>query len=115
MDIGSAYLMDQVQPRDQVPPLVGTAHLQGDAVCVIQVEEIIALEDLVTEFSKRYAFLGVQPPGNSILGKHCPQPEIFTDIPEEINSRYIPGPVVIIKESNCIVAAVDKEGAYLRT
>ncbi|CRH66705.1 Uncharacterised protein [Chlamydia trachomatis] len=55
----SANLTNQVHARSQITPLIRTAKLQSHVVIIKQVQEVVSLQNLIAELSKRNAFVGV--------------------------------------------------------
>lgn len=56
-DRGGWGTLDQVNARDDVPPLVGAAYLDPTVVPLVEVTEIECLKELVAEFCKRDTLL----------------------------------------------------------
>jgi len=55
---------------DNIPPLVGAAHLQSAAMLTRQFEIIIGLQDHIIEFEERERLLPLQPQFDRIKGQH---------------------------------------------
>ena len=73
----------QLDPVDDIAPLVGPAHLQPAAGAPRQLQEIIGLEDHVVEFEEGQRLLAVEPQLDAVEGQHPVDREVPPDLAQE--------------------------------
>ena len=112
---GSPHLADQVEAGREVAPLVGTTCLKHHTVFVVQVQEVVALQHLIAEFSEGDAFFRVETTGDGLFAEHGAEPEVLADIAQEVDDRHVGDPVVVVDETHTVVAFGIKETRNLRT
>ena len=73
----------QVDPGDDVAPLVGTAHLQQAAIAPTKFEEVIGLQNGIVEFEEGERLLALEPELDRIHAKHAVDGEMRAVVPKE--------------------------------
>ena len=96
----SVRTANQFSTGRNVSPLVGTAHLQLAVLGLVEVEKVIALQQLVGELRERksVACLSVQTFLYGILGHHVVDGNVLADGTGKIEEREILHPVVVVDE-----------------
>ena len=103
--------MHEVGASRDVAPLVGAAHLDRAAVGVEEVEEVVALEDLVAELGERERALArLEAFLHALLGEHLRDAEVDRDVAEELDRARPLVPVVVVHEDRG-VGTVEVEDA----
>ena len=94
------FSTDQFRTGRDVSPLVATAHLQATAFCFVEVQEVVALKQLVSEFRERHAFgkLAIEASLHAIFGHHIVDGNALTDLTCEIQEGEILHPIVIVDQ-----------------
>ena len=109
---------DEVDARGEVAPLVGAAGLQGAAVAAVELEVVVALEDLVRELGEGDAGFAVEARGDGFLREHPVDREVLADVAEEVDGRQLRGPVEVVDDLRGVGAVEVEElldlGADLR-
>ena len=82
-----ALAADQIDPGDDVAPLVGAADLQLDAVVLVQQPEVVGLQEHVAELGVRDAVLAVDAQLDRLLGQHLVDGDVLADVAEELEHR----------------------------
>ncbi len=73
---------DQLEPRGDVAPLVGAAHLQLAAEGPVEMLEVGRLDEHVAEFGERQA--GLEPHLDRVLGEHVRDREVLAHVTQEV-------------------------------
>ncbi len=95
---------DEFHSRRDVAPLVASAQLQANALVLIKPQVIVALKQLVAEFSERHALTRIvrETLLHRILGHHVVDGDMFADIPDEVQECVILHPVVVVHKLSLI-------------
>ena len=93
--IDAAHLVDQVEARREVAPLIGSAELEHAVEIVVQVQVVVALEHLVAELGERDALLRIKAACHDVLGEHRAQTEVLAHVAQEVDDVHRRRPVVV--------------------
>ena len=109
---------DQLRTGRDIPPLVGSSHLQPATFVLIQIHIIVSLKQLVREFRKRHADrrFAAQTFFNRFFSHHIVNSDMLTDITDKIQERIILHPVVIVYQLGsirCVRIEIQKLGQLL--
>jgi hypothetical protein len=85
---------NQLEARGDVPPLVRATHLHLDAMLPVERQEVERLERHIAELGERQPAL--QPCLHRVLGQHVGHGEVLADVPEVVDQRDRPKPIVVI-------------------
>lgn len=88
----------QLQPVDDVAPLVRSAHLQHAAMALVQLHEIIGLKDHVVEFEEGERLLTLQPQLHGIEGEHAVDGEMRPHLAQHGDIFQLVQPIGIVDE-----------------
>ncbi len=100
----------QVDTGRDVPPLVRTANLQGDAMQFIQAGEVIALQQVIGEFGKRDALIvTVKTLLHRFFVDHLVDGEMFADITQEGQHVHAAEPVIVVGGNGGVITAIKVE------
>ena len=75
----------EVDAGDDVAPLVGVAHLQGDAVALVELGEVVGLQAHVVEFEESELMLALEPQLDRIHRQHPVDREMPPDLAQEVD------------------------------
>ena len=89
----------QVDPVDDIAPLIRAAHLKHAALAAVKLQEIIGLQDHVVEFEKAEALLAVQPRFDAFKRQHPVDREMPPDITQEFQIVQTIKPFGIVEHS----------------
>ena len=94
------FSADEFRSRGDVTPLVGTAHLQFAVFGFVEVEEVVALEQLVGELceGESVACFSVEAFFDAVLRHHVVHGDVFSDFACEVEEGEVLHPVVVVHE-----------------
>src|SRR5690606_8673236 len=95
------FSADKLCSGGNVSPLVRTAHLKFHILLFIKMKEIIALQQLIGEFSKTHTLSTVftcNPLLHGFFGHHIIYGEVLADVPYKIQETEFLHPVVIVHQ-----------------
>ena len=100
----AVHLTHQLDTRGDVAPLVRTAHLHQAVLVLVQIDEVVALQQLVGELGKRHSLreLAVEALLHAVLGHHVIDGDQFAYIAREIKESVVLHPVVVVHQLGCI-------------
>ena len=77
---------DELGACSDVAPLVATAHLQAASLVLIEVEEVIALEQLVAELGERHTVVGIGGKAllDAVLCHHVVDGDVLANVANEV-------------------------------
>lgn len=82
-----------------VAPLVGAAQLDFAVHRLVEVQEVVALNQLVGEFGERHAVaLAVEAFLHGVFGHHVVDGDALADVADEIEEREFLHPVVVVDQ-----------------
>ena len=95
---------DELRTRGNVTPLVVTAQLQLTVLMLVEVEEVVALQQLVGELGERQTVASrtVQALLNAILGHHIVHGDVLTHLTGKVEEGEVLHPVVVIDHDGSI-------------
>ena len=101
-----------------ITPLVATAELEAAIFVLIEVEEVVALEELVREFGERHALLifAIEALLHRVLSHHIVYGDVLTDVADKGKEAVIFHPVVVVHEFGtvfCVAFKVEEFGKLL--
>ena len=91
---------DEFRSGRHVAPLVVSSQLQTYAVLLIQIQKIVALEQLIGKFGERQSVAGlaVEALLHAVLGHHVVDGDVFAYLSREIEEGKVLHPVVVVDE-----------------
>eukprot|EP01136_Pigoraptor_vietnamica_P003491 Opistho-1_new@32805 len=96
IDFGPVDAARQLDPVDDVAPLIRSAHLQAAIGAARQLQEVIALEDHVVELEERQRLFAVEPQLDRIEAEHPVDREMPADVAQERDVFELVEPVGIV-------------------
>ena len=100
----------QIDTGSNVTPLVRTANLQADAVQFVQTGEVVALQQVIREFSKGDTLIvTVQALFYRFFVNHLVNREVFADVTQEGQHVHAAKPVVVIGGNRGVITTVEVE------
>ena len=103
---------DELRARRHVAPLVVAAELQAHAVVLIEVEEVVALEELISELRERQSVARrtVEALLHAILGHHIVDGDVLAYVAHEVEELIVLHPVVVVDQLRFVrLVAVEVE------
>ena len=101
---------DKLRTCGYVAPLVCTTHLESTSLVLVEIEEVIALEKLVSEFGERHTVASLT--GESLLYRvlrhHVVYSDVLSDLTCEIKESEVLHPVVVVHKL-CLVLCLGLE------
>ena len=109
--VGAEFAADEFRAGGDVAPLVGAAHLQLTAFMFKQIEEVVALNELVAELGERHSVaFAVETFLHRVLGHHVVDGDVFADVADEMQECVVFHPVIIVDEFGAVrLVAVEVE------
>ena len=100
----AVHLAHQLDTGGDVTPLIRTSHLHQAVLMLIQIDEIVALEELVGELGEGHTLreLAVETFLDGVLRHHIIDGDEFADIAREINKGVVLHPVVVVDQLGCV-------------
>ena len=94
---------DQLGTRSDVAPLIRTTQLNLATECLVQVQEVVALQQLIGELGERHTVaLAIEALLDRILGHHIVYGDHLTDVACEIEEGEVLHPIVVIYEQGSV-------------
>ena len=109
MGHGASRPANQIDSGRDVPPLIGTAHLQFDAVVVVQMSKVVGLQQHVAELGERDAMLTIEAGSHRLLGDHLIHRDVLADVAEEVQQWNARRPGRIVDQRGRIGTAFEVE------
>ena len=106
---------DELGASGDVAPLVGAAELEFAAVVLVEVEEVVALHELVGELGEGHAFtaFGGQSFFDGVLGHHVVDGDVLAYVADEVDEGVVLHPVVVVDEESGVgCVGVEVEEAF---
>ena len=104
---------DQLGAGGDVPPLIGTPHLQLDAVKLAQHQEVVALEQHVAELGEGETTLESRL--DTLLRKHVADGEMLSRVTEELDEPEVAKPREVVEQERTVRTAQVDEVRQLGT
>ena len=89
---------DQVRSRNDVPPLVRSAHLQDGVVSTVKFQKIVSLQQHVVEFDETQRLLPVQARLHAFKRQQSVDREMRTDVAQKVYVSQLVEPFGIVDE-----------------
>lgn len=87
----------QIRARQDVRPLIVAAHLQDAIVFAREVQEIVGLKELVTEFHESQP-AALEPAAVDVGGQQAGHGEVDAHVTREVDPAHFPDPVDVVHE-----------------
>ncbi len=96
----SLHATDELRAGGDVAPLVGAAHLQAHALLAVEVQEVIALQQLVGELGEGHPFTGLAAQSllHRVFRHHVVDGEVLADVADEVEKGVVFHPVVVVHQ-----------------
>lgn len=102
--LGGMGLSDEVGAGGHVAPLVAPAELDGDAEGLVEVEEVVGLEDHVTELGVTDALIAVvEAIADRVLLDHRVDGEVLADVTQGVEVGEFQEPVGVVDEDRGVL------------
>ena len=75
----------QINPRDDIAPLIGAAHLQHTAIAAAQFHKVVSLQNGIVEFQKTHRLFAIKPQFHAIHGEHTVDRKMHAVIAQKRN------------------------------
>jgi hypothetical protein len=98
--------------RGDVAPLIGATHLQRAAAPIEQLQEVIGLQDQVTELGVRDAVGALETPADRFLLQHVIDGEMLADITQVREQIDGAEPVGVVDDRRRVVGRAEIEEAF---
>ena len=109
LGLGTQLAADELRAGGDVAPLVGAAQLDFAVHRLVEVQEVVALHELVGELGERHAVtLAVEALLDRILGHHVVDGDALADVADEVQEGEVLHPVVVVDHA-CGVGGVRVE------
>ena len=95
-ELGAIDPPGQLDPVDDVAPLVGSADLQPAADPPRQLQKVVRLEDHVVELEEGQRLFAVEPQPNAVEGQHAIDREMPSELAQERNVVSFVKPIRIV-------------------
>ena len=98
--VAAKLAADEFRSGGDVAPLVGAPHLEFAALLLVEVEEVVALEQLIGKFGKRHTFgkFAVETALHAVLRHHIIDGDALSDFACKVEEGIVFHPVVIVDE-----------------
>ena len=102
--LASIHTADQLRTRGDIPPLVRAPHLQTAAVVAIEIQIIVALQELVAEFGEGHpvGVLAAEALLHRVLSHHIVDRDMLADVADEAEEAVVLHPVVVIHQHGSV-------------
>ena len=101
--VGAEFTADELCSGSDITPLVGAAHLQLAVLMLEEIEEIVALHELVAELCERHAVaFAVETFLHRVLRHHVVDGDVLTDVADEMQESVVLHPVVVIDKFSTV-------------
>ena len=101
--LAAGLAADELRAGGDVAPLVGAAELKTAVERLVEVEEVVALHQLVGEFGERHAVaLAIEAFLDRILGHHVVHGDELADVADEAQEGELLHPVVVVHQQRGI-------------
>ena len=99
----AAHLVHEIGTRRDVAPLVGAADFHLAAKGVVEMQEVVALEDLIAELCEGQRAVGrLETLLHALLREHLRHAEVDRDVTQELNRGGTLVPIVVVDEDRGI-------------
>src|SRR6478609_9041048 len=103
---GLMLAANQINPADDVAPLIRPTYLQGDAVLLEEMQEIVSLQEHVAELGVTDALLAVlQAIPDRVLLDHHVDREVLADVAQHLQVADALEPIRVVQDDGCIRSA----------
>jgi hypothetical protein len=99
----------QIDPGDDIAPLVRAAHLQLAAEAPRQLQKIVGLQNEVVEFEKAERLVAVEPEAHAVLRQHAVDREMAADIAQEWDVMQLVQPVGVVDHDRVAGAVAEMQ------
>jgi len=106
LDLVALNAADQIGAGDDIAPLVIPADLELTAPGLVELEEIVALQELIVELDKREALLEAQLV--RLEGEHAVDREVTANIPEKLDIVEVGEPLGVVHHGELDVPGGEK-------
>ena len=91
---------DEFGTRGDVAPLVGSSHLEGTPLVLVEIEKVVALKKLIGKLSEGHSLAGFarKPFLHGILGHHIVHRDVLSDVAGEGKETVVLHPVVVVDQ-----------------
>ena len=95
---------NQLGTRGDVAPLVAATHLQAASLGLIEVQIVVALQQLVAELGERHAVVGIggQTFLDRVLGHHVVDGDVLADVADEVEEAVALHPVIVVDQDGVV-------------
>ena len=103
---------DELCTCRHVTPLVVTAELQAYAIVLIEIEEVVSLEKLISELRERQTVAGstVEALLHALLSHHIVDRDVLADVAHEVEELIVLHPVVVVDQLSLVrLVAIEVE------
>ena len=101
----------QLDPVDDIAPLVRSAELRPAAEAARQLQEVVRLEDHVVELEEGQRLLAVEPQAHAVEGQHAVDGEMTADVAQERDVFEPVEPIVIVDQDRVGRAVAERQEA----
>ena len=113
--LAACLTADKFGAGGYVAPLVAASELQLAVFLSVEVKEVVALKELVSELreAQAVACLAVETLLHAVLGHHVVDGDMFSDLAREVEEGYILHPVIIVdklRAVGCVALEVEELG-----
>ena len=100
----SLHTADELGAGGDVAPLVGAAHLQAHALLAVEVQEVVALQQLVGELGEGHPFTGLAAQAllHGVFRHHVVDGEVLADVADEVEEAVVFHPVVVVDQDGTV-------------
>ena len=92
--LGALDPADELDARDDVAPLIVAPDLEAAAVALVELEEIVALEELIVELDEGEP--GLHPHLVGLEGEHAVDREMPADVAQEVDVVEVGEPILVV-------------------
>ena len=104
----AAHAADQVDPGDDVPPLVAPAHLEAAALVRAEVVKVVGLQEHVVELEEVQAVGRFEAGAVGLGGEHAVHRELAPDVAQKLQVVQRRQPVGVVHQQRLPVREVDE-------
>ena len=102
--VSTQFATNQLRTCGDVTPLVATTHLEFAVLLLVEVEEVVALEQLVGEFGERHTFgkFAIETTLHTVFRHHIVHGDALTNFACKIEETIVFHPFVVVHQLGCI-------------
>ena len=105
LDVVAQCAADKLGASGHVAPLVVAAQLQLHALMLVEVQEVVALEQLIGELGERQSVAGgaVESLLHGVLGHHVVHGDVLAHLTGEVEEGEVLHPVVVVHQLGTVI------------